>query len=156
MARYVESLPREFYPSILCRGSRSRKCELRDVIHSLLSPLWTSQLTLNMVVFRIAESTPLVLGYRLDREPSLSGAPCPHRLLCSGSMGVFFLALTYLSCYISYQLGGNFGLLLPSWHHSFSPPHRSGAWWGFSFPPFHAAHLSLILFMLNTKYLLFY
>jgi hypothetical protein len=29
-------------------------------------------------------------------------------------VGAFFLALTYLSCYISYQLGGNFGLLLPS------------------------------------------
>jgi hypothetical protein len=32
LARYVESLPTESYPSILCRGPRSRKCELRDVM----------------------------------------------------------------------------------------------------------------------------
>ena len=32
LARYVESLPREFYLSILCRGPRSLKCKLRGVM----------------------------------------------------------------------------------------------------------------------------
>ena len=51
-------------------------------------------------------------------------APTPIALSCwTGQWGhSFFLASNYLSCYISHQLGGTFGLLIsPYWSHC---PHR--------------------------------